>query len=328
MAALAVSVAAGVVVALLWMVPPPGCGGRLCGGRGDGQIGAEGGASASRRTPRAESFGQMPDPARVSDRAQEPPAVAADGVSNAWTRPDVSAPTGGDPNPAAPGLEPAAGGEGLAVAGLAGSNSVVSAPPVLPQVTPDAPPAAAGREGSSNASAARARFRDRLTEGGAPNAVVSAPSAREVPEHWILEPYPESVTEQLETSPKEETAAVLLEASMQSAPEQVEVGLIVALRSTSEAKPNAIVLGHQVPVGWAIEGTDPEVTSWDASSRTAKWLLMGNQVQDGIVTITLRREAENAVDAQEAVRSWLRYRLPGGSYIDTTPVNRIKVPTP
>lgn len=128
--------------------------------------------------------------------------------------------------------------------------------------------------------------------------------------------------------PVEVPAATLTQATLQAVPGTLEVGLVVALDPALEAPPNAMIVTQEVPPGWKLENADPAIESFDARTRTAKWLFMGADVRDRVVTAVLVREAETAVDAREAARSTLRYRLPNGSFHDAAPARRISIPAP
>ncbi len=128
--------------------------------------------------------------------------------------------------------------------------------------------------------------------------------------------------------PVEDPAATLTQATLQAVPGTLEVGLVVALDPALQAPPNAMIVTQEVPAGWKLENADPAIESFDARTRTAKWLFMGADVRDRVVTAVLVREAETAVDARDAAPATLRYRLPNGSFYDAAPARRITIPAP
>jgi len=166
----------------------------------------------------------------------------------------------------------------------------------------------------------------RILDADTINAIISK-ELHGLPEHWVEEPYPEGALTEAAPLP-EESAAEFVEATLQPSPDILEVGLIVGFDSASQPPPNALILGQEVPAGWTISGSDPDVSSWDPESRTAKWLFMGESIDNLVVTVCLSLESETAADPRGGARSWLRYRLPDGSFLDAPPARRVTIPKP
>ena len=158
-------------------------------------------------------------------------------------------------------------------------------------------------------------------------AILNSNAPEDLPEHWVEEPYPETALTNAD-GPSRESAADFVETTMQAEPDVLEVGLIVNFDSESHSPPNAFVIGQELPRGWKIAGSDPAVSLWDSQSRTAKWLFMGKDVSNRVITVVLSRESETAADPRLTGRSWLRYRLPDGSYYDTPPDRRVTMASP
>ena len=103
----------------------------------------------------------------------------------------------------------------------------------------------------------------------------------------------------------------------------LEVGFLISL-PVEDAPPNAIILTQRIPDGWRMQAAEPLAETWNNGDRTVKWLFIGTEVKNRLVTALLVREDPAALP--ELPEAWYSYRLPDGSFQESTPDHYTHLP--
>lgn len=284
---------------------------------------------------------EYPHPAKETFRKPKTgPSVPPDSAKG-------SSPREQSPPPPSPGST-LPDGDGLPSGFPEGNGSLSESPDDLWRISPS--PREAGREGTPSANSEKADRRHRRT--GAPMdasrekaPMGSAGLVREfgsgafpATERGARLPPGVSVGElrgNREAPPSSGPPAgpalhaEMVQLTREGGGDALEIGFALRAPAPGDPLPNALVLCQHIPEGWSMREADPPADRWDASTRIAKWFVMGENLAEEIAaSVTLLRESGSPARDWDTTLAWIVYRLPDGTFVEAEPVRHFFVDSP